>query len=93
MFCLHYPRETKLTTTAFLHGCLSRFVATATPYVSQTDLSVCGDCPMLILACDGVWDVFSDQEAADLLMERYLAGGPFEDAANVLVSPYELYTV
>jgi hypothetical protein len=40
---------------------------------------------MVILACDGVWDVFSDQEAADLLLERYLTEGPFEDAASVLV--------
>jgi serine/threonine protein phosphatase PrpC len=58
---------------------------TATPYVTETDLSQCGECPMLILACDGVWDVFSDQEAADLLLERYLRDGPFEDAANMLV--------
>ena len=57
----------------------------ATPYVTETDLSECGECPMLIMACDGVWDVFTDQEAADLLMERFEAGGPFEDAASVLV--------
>ena len=58
----------------------------ASPYVSETDLKACGECPMLILACDGVWDVFSDQEAADLLMEEYKAkGGPFENAAELLV--------
>jgi len=44
-----------------------------------------GDTPILILACDGVWDVFTDQEAADLLMERYLKEGSFEDAARYLV--------
>lgn len=41
---------------------------------------------MLILACDGVWDVLSDQEAADLLMERYLKEGPFSDASQYLVT-------
>ena len=41
---------------------------------------------MLILACDGVWDVFTDQEAADLLMERYLKEGPFSDASQYLVN-------
>jgi serine/threonine protein phosphatase PrpC len=43
------------------------------------------DCTMLILACDGVWDVFSDQEAADFLMEAYIAHErqPFEDAAKI----------
>jgi serine/threonine protein phosphatase PrpC len=59
---------------------------TATPYVSETTLDLCGDCPLLILACDGVWDVFSDQEAADLLMERFSCEGPFTDAAKYLVS-------
>lgn len=53
--------------------------------MTETDLTQCGESPMLILACDGVWDVFSDQEAADLLMERYLREGPFEDAARMLV--------
>jgi hypothetical protein len=45
---------------------------------------------MLILACDGVWDVFTDQEAADLLLERYLVEGPFEDAANMLVGSAQI---
>lgn len=45
-----------------------------------------GECPMLILACDGVWDVLTDQEAADLLLERYLKEGPFADASQFLVN-------
>lgn len=58
----------------------------AEPYVTETDLLSCGDCPMLIMACDGVWDVFSDQEAADLLLEQYKTQGPFDNAAELLVS-------
>mmetsp|Transcript_29626 Transcript_29626/g.42308 ORF Transcript_29626/g.42308 Transcript_29626/m.42308 type:complete len:293 (+) Transcript_29626:1399-2277(+) len=65
------------------HG-MKDFV-TACPYVSETNLSDAGDCPMLILACDGVWDTLSDQDAADLLMERYLTEGIFTDAAECLV--------
>ncbi len=54
--------------------------------MTETDLLACGDCPLLILACDGVWDVFSDQEAADLLLEEYLKlGEPFQHAAELLV--------
>ena len=51
-----------------------------------TRFSDCGECPMLILACDGVWDVMSDQEATDLLMKRLQEkGGPDEDAAKYIV--------
>eukprot|EP01038_Epipyxis_sp_PR26KG_P005778 gene5778-7976_t len=65
------------------HG-MKDFV-TAAPYLTETDLIQCGDCPILILACDGVWDVLTDQEAADLIMARYLIEGPYQDAANLLV--------
>jgi serine/threonine protein phosphatase PrpC len=62
------------------------------PYTTDTLLSTCGRCPFLILACDGVWDVFTDQEAADFLLEHYFQNGskPFESAAQLLVSLHNI---
>jgi serine/threonine protein phosphatase PrpC len=65
------------------HG-MKDFV-TAEPYVTIVDLDKEMEYPFLILACDGVWDVFSDQAAVDLILERYLVEGPFEGAAQLLV--------
>jgi serine/threonine protein phosphatase PrpC len=69
------------------HG-MKDFV-TANPHLNTVNLST-GDragSPFLILACDGVWDVLSDQEAVDMLMEEFKSrGGPFNDAAEMLVS-------
>lgn len=56
--------------------------------MTVTDLGNGEDYPFLILACDGVWDVFSDQEAVDLILERYLVEGSYEDAAELLVSMF-----
>jgi serine/threonine protein phosphatase PrpC len=67
----------------FAHGC-PYLCPAGEPQVSCRELAP-GD-RYLILACDGVWDVFSDQEAADLLMERFSCEGPFTDAAKYLVS-------
>ncbi|KAF9038302.1 protein serine/threonine phosphatase 2C [Hymenopellis radicata] len=36
-----------------------------TPYISRTELN--GDDELCIIACDGLWDVLSDQEAVDLV--------------------------
>jgi len=67
------------------HG-MKDFV-TASPHLTETDLKTVGDCPLLILACDGVWDVLTDQEAGDLIMAKYREhGGPFEEAAHLLVT-------
>jgi serine/threonine protein phosphatase PrpC len=66
------------------HG-MKDFV-TAAPYVSETHLNDCGEVPVLILACDGLWDVITDQEAADMVMARYKEkGGPDEETAEYLV--------
>jgi len=65
------------------HG-MKDFV-TATPYITETILNERGSTPFLILACDGVWDVMSDQEAGDLILDKYKEIGQFEDAAKLLV--------
>jgi serine/threonine protein phosphatase PrpC len=66
------------------HG-MKDFV-TAVPHITETDLSSVGDAPFLILACDGVWDVISDQEAVDLIMAGFKEKqGPDSDAAKRLV--------
>lgn len=61
---------------------------TANPHISETHLAHDCEYPLLIIACDGVWDVFTDQEAADLLMIHYKQRGecPFNDAAQILVN-------
>lgn len=43
-------------------------VVSAEPYIAVTQLDPSSSSPeLLILACDGVWDVMSDQDAANLL--------------------------
>ncbi|CAM9678279.1 unnamed protein product [Ectocarpus sp. 4 AP-2014] len=42
-------------------------LVTAVPHVSET--SVCPDCTFLILACDGVWDVFTDNDAVSFVTQ------------------------
>ena len=68
---------------------------TAEPYISVHLLdgltSPYTEVPFLILACDGLWDVMTDQEAVDLVLERLHspAGNtaPTEGAEGEALSP------
>lgn len=51
---------------AFGDLALKRFVV-CDPYISETDLYK--EDQFLIIACDGIWDVLSDQQACDIVIE------------------------
>lgn len=68
------------------HG-MKDFV-TAEPHLSEVELSDggVGSFPFLILACDGVWDVMSDQEAIEMVLRHTNNGKSSNiDAAQLLV--------
>jgi serine/threonine protein phosphatase PrpC len=54
------------------------------PYVTTTHLGKSEECPFLILACDGLWDVMTDQEAIEMVLE--LGPEKNEEAAKILVT-------
>ena len=61
-----------------------RFV-TADPYLNTVALEPGADAPFLILCCDGVWDVMSDEEAVNVVEKARQSGGVDEkDAAKWL---------
>lgn len=73
-------------------------VVSAEPFCSETELT--SDDSYILLACDGLFDVCSDQEAIDFLEEKVaeyaaqvatakLKGGSSEPAADVDMAPQE----
>ena len=66
---------------------------TACPYVSNVNMLECGHVPFLILACDGVWDVMTDQEAADMILEQFKQIGPFDEASKLLVRLNDVHLI
>ena len=62
---------------------LKQFVS-ARPYITKTDLN--GDEEFLIVACDGLWDEISDEDAVKLVRDNFYKKGESEyAAANALV--------
>mmetsp|Transcript_92538 Transcript_92538/g.188396 ORF Transcript_92538/g.188396 Transcript_92538/m.188396 type:complete len:386 (-) Transcript_92538:2127-3284(-) len=51
--------------------CMKEYVI-ATPYTSEKTFTIASetDGSFIVLACDGLWDVFRDQEAVDFVLER-----------------------
>lgn len=73
-------------TRSFGDHSMKEFVC-ADPHLKEVDLLSKTEPQLLILACDGVWDVLTDQEAGDIVMEEYSRiGGPYNDASRLLVN-------
>jgi protein phosphatase PTC1 len=72
-----------LTLTRALGDHAMKNVVISRPHVMQVSLER-GD-SFLIAACDGLWDVLSDQQAVDLIAEMHKAGKPLQEMADFLV--------
>lgn len=59
---------------------------TAQPFLNECDVSCATHTPFLILACDGLWDVMSDDEGVGIVMESLTSDGANDKAARLLVS-------
>ena len=60
---------------------------TADPDIRRWEVT--DDDEFLILACDGVWDVYTHQQAVDLVREELATSGSPEAAARKLVTEAE----
>jgi len=63
------------------HG-MKEFV-TGRPFLSETDLLPTDN--LIIVACDGLWDVIEDQDCADLIKGYEAAGEKREEMAQILL--------
>ncbi len=62
------------------------------PHLCEVNLTERGVCPFMILACDGLWDVITDQEAIEMVLEETKNNnGPVENIAEILVSLVYFY--
>lgn len=53
------------------------------PYL--VDIELTPDCPFLIMACDGLWDVMTDQEACDFVAKAYIETAKEDQVAKDLM--------
>uniref|UniRef100_A0A7S1TBJ4 PPM-type phosphatase domain-containing protein n=1 Tax=Compsopogon caeruleus TaxID=31354 RepID=A0A7S1TBJ4_9RHOD len=58
-------------------------VVISAPYTTKSDLS--GEAQFLLLACDGLWDVITDEEAVRFVCERYAKGMDVQQISKRLV--------
>lgn len=78
-FCFRYlPRALASLVSYFLSR--AAFFALAMPDVIVREITY--DCEFLLLACDGIWDVLSNQEVVDFCRDRIAAGKEPEQVEN-----------
>lgn len=67
-FVLHGRVNAVLSVTRAIGDCALKQWVTSEPFVSQTAISEDED-KVLIIACDGMWDVIDDEMASDMAMK------------------------
>lgn len=59
---------------------------TAAPEIAEVELGDVGEDEFVVVASDGLWDVFSNQEAVDLIHKLVKQEGSYEAASRVLTT-------